>query len=265
MAGEEEVEAMQVQWADDPVLKCLIRRAEEDRETIGLMLSGSRAAGCSVPESDYDIVWVLTDEAHRRREQQGERAPARQDLEGGQLDLHYSCPRELAAKAAQPGWWTYGGATAQVLLDKTGQVAAARQAFAEMPEEKAQVDAPAWFDAYLNAFYRSLKAWRRGDELGGRLQAADSAMHLVRTLFSLEQRWTPYHDRLRPELDTLTSQGWPPGVLHEALLGLVSTGDPRRQQELEPRVEALMRQRGHGHVVDAWGGEIERVRAFRFE
>jgi hypothetical protein len=26
-----------------------------------------------------------------------------------------------------------------------------------------------------------------------------------------------------------------------------------------------MRERGHGHVVDAWDGEIERVRGFRFE
>ena len=102
--------------------------------------------------------------------------------------------------------------------------------------------------------YRSLKAWRRGDELGGRLQAADSAMHLLRTLFSLERRWPPYYDRLGTQLAALDAQGWPPGYLREALLGLVRTGDPTLQQELAARVEALMRARGYGQVIDAWDG-----------
>jgi uncharacterized protein DUF4037 len=249
-------------WQDDLVLRSLIQVAEADPETIGLFLSGSRGAGLPGPESDYDIAWVLTDAAYQRREGRVE-AP----LVGGRtrIDLHPTCPAELAAKAAAPGWWTYGTSTAQVLLDKTGEVAAALRAYAMMPEEKAQADAAGWFDAYLNAFYRSMKAWRRGDELGGRLQATDSVMHLVRTLFSLERRWTPYHDHLRIELETLGGQGWPPGYLNETLLRLVATGDLTLQQELEVRVEALMRERGHGHVVDAWDGEIERVKAFRFD
>jgi hypothetical protein len=35
------------------------------------------------------------------------------------------------------------------LLDKTGEVTRALEAIAAMPEEKARVDVPAWFDAYL--------------------------------------------------------------------------------------------------------------------
>lgn len=30
--------------------------------------------------------------------------------------------------------------------------------------------------------------------------------------------------------------------------------------ELEDRVEALLRERGYGEVVEAWTGEIERVK-----
>ena len=67
-----------------------------------------------------------------------------------------------------------------------------------------------------------------------------------------------------PQLELLSSQGWPPGYLREALLGLVTTGDPKLQQDLEARVEVMMRDRGYGGVVEAWGGEIERVRAFQF-
>jgi hypothetical protein len=75
----------------------------------------------------------------------------------------------------------------------------------------------------------------------------------------------PYLDRLEQQFHHLSGQGWPPGYLQETLLGLVTTGDPTRQQALEGRVEALLRERGYGHVWEAWDGQIERVRAFGFE
>jgi hypothetical protein len=214
----------------------------------------------------FRIASFLTDAAHRELKPRAEVDPAMKTRAGDhQIDLSYTCPGNLQDIAAKPGWWTPGYATAQVLLDKTGEVMLALRRIAERPEEKAIADTRGWFDAYLNAFYRSLKAWRRGDELGGRLQAAESAMHLVRTLFSLERRWPPYHDRLHSQLQTLEQQGWPPGYLRDALLGLVRTGDPTLQQEIAARVEALLRARGYGDVLDAWDGEIERVMALRFE
>jgi hypothetical protein len=88
-------------------------------------------------------------------------------------------------------------------------------------------------------------------------------MHLVRLLFAIERSWPPYHDRLVRQLDRLAGQGWPPGYLHDALMRLVRTGDPRFQQELELRVEALLRARGF--EVNLWEGEIDRVKAFRFD
>jgi hypothetical protein len=115
--------------AADPVLAPLVRGAAVDPETLGVVLSGSRGAGLGDADSDYDVVFVLT--------------------------------------------------------------------------EAARVDVRAWFDAYLNAFYRSLKASRRGDELGARLHASSSLACLVQALFRLERRWPPYHDYLAPQLDTL--------------------------------------------------------------
>jgi hypothetical protein len=251
---------------EDRVLQRLIGDAAADPSTVGLILSGSRGAGCAGQESDYDIEWVLTDAVYAERQERGEPLSlSKTRLDGQPADLSYTCPRELERIAANPGWWTPGYATARVLLDKTGEITPALERIAAMPEEKAKADAGGFFDAYLNAFYRSLKAWRRGDDLGGRLQAAESAMHLVRTLFPLARRWPPYHDRLAPQLELLEGQGWPPGYLHEALLSLVTTGDPKLQQDLEARVEALMREHGYGGVVEVWGGEIERVRAFRFD
>lgn len=112
---------------------------------------------------------------------------------------------------------------------------------------------------YLNGLYRSLKAWRRGNKLGARLEAAQTADYLVTTLFALEHRWRPYSSRLIFHLDKLSGQGWQSGELQASLLDLISTGEPGRQQALARRVTALLRERGFGHVYDAWEGQIDQA------
>jgi hypothetical protein len=250
-------------WANDPMLAPLLAAAAADPEVEGVILSGSRGAGVDDAESDYDLEWVLTDAAYDQRAERGEQVHLSQDLDQPLLDVSYTCLRKLAQIAADASWPLPGYTTARILYDKVGHVTQALQEMVTIPEERAGADVLGWFDAYINAFYRSLKAWRRGNRLGGQLQAADSAMHLVRLLFAIERRWPPYHDRLVYQLDTLASQGWPPGYLHDALLRLVQTGDPKLQQELEARVEALLRARGF--EVNLWEGEIDRVKAFHFD
>ncbi|HEY3110935.1 MAG TPA: hypothetical protein VGL23_19415, partial [Chloroflexota bacterium] len=90
-----------------------------------------------------------------------------------------------------------------------------------------------------------------------------SVAYLVRTLFALHGRRAPHHDRLVRQLAAVDGLGWPPGELAPRLLELVRTADPGRQQALEAEVEALMRAHGYGDVLDAWGGELDRVRAGR--
>jgi hypothetical protein len=250
-------------WNSDPVLQPLIALARASSEIEGLILSGSRGAGVHDAESDYDIEWVLSDQAYTDRLTHGEALRLPYDPERPWLDGAYTSCAKLAQIAAEASWPVGGYLTAQVLYDKTGRVTELVQAIGTLSEEQAQRDVLGWFDAYINAFYRSLKAWRRKNELGGRLQAAESVMHLVRVLFALEHRRSPYHDRLLWQLDTLDTQGWQPDYLRQTLLHLLQTGDPARQQELELRVEHLLRARGF--EVNLWEGEIERVKAFRFE
>jgi hypothetical protein len=125
-----------------------------------------------------------------------------------------------------------------------------------------RAEVAAWYDAYLNSFYRSLKAWLRRDIFGARLHAAESAPHLLRTLFSLEQCWTPYYDRLQSRWAVLSGQGWQDGELEAALLALVDSGDPGVQIELETRVEVLLQARDFGHVLAGWDGAIAEVKAW---
>ena len=87
-------------------------------------------------------------------------------------------------------------------------------------------------------------------------------MYLIRTLFILERRHPPFHDRLTNALDSLPDQGWEPGELRRLCLAVLRSGDIQSQVALEERVEAMMRIRGYGHVVEAWEGEIERVKGF---
>jgi hypothetical protein len=247
----------------DAVLDQLVAAAADDRDTLGLLLTGSRSVGHSLPDSDYDLVWVLTDRAYERRSEQ-EGARDRFVLDAGAVaDVVYSCPQNLARIASEPGWWTPGYASARLLLDKTGEVEKLLGVIAVIPPERVQQVAADAFDAYLNAFVRSVKAWRRGDELGARLQAGESVAYLVRALFALEGLWAPYHDRISGGLELLEAQGWPPGALQRTLFELVRSGDPRLQQRLELDVEALMASRGIAADPD-WADTLERVKAYRF-
>lgn len=47
----------------DPVIQALIIEATADPDVLGLVLTGSRAIGATGPDSDYDVVFVVSDEA----------------------------------------------------------------------------------------------------------------------------------------------------------------------------------------------------------
>lgn len=249
-------------WLADPVLMPLIAAAHADPACCGLLLSGSRAAGIHDNESDYDVVWVMDDAAFAARCARGEPLQYNPHPLHHRLDVVFSSVHELAAITARASWELPGYATAVVLYDQDGRLSRQLAAMQTIPIERAQADVLAWFDAYLNAFYRSLNAWRRGNMLGAHLQAAESVMHLVRVLFALERRWPPYHDRLLAHLHVLDEQGWPPNYLASTFLRLMQTGDPTLQQDLERRAEILLRERGF--EPDLWDGEIAQVQAWRF-
>jgi predicted nucleotidyltransferase len=247
-------------------MRALIAEAEADPDVVGVVLTGSRALGLATAESDYDVVFVVTDEAAVRYEQSG--APVR-GLTAG------LAPDEIKDIWNQPVgelqidkviWWMLPAfAESAVVYDRSGETARLVDALRMMPAERASVAAGESYDGYLNALYRSLKCWRRGNLLGGRLEAAASVWPLLQTLYALERRWQPYGSRLRHHLHELEGQGWQPGELQAALLDLVTTGDPARQQRLARRVTALLRERGYQHVYESWDGQIDRALAWQFD
>ncbi|HEY3282195.1 MAG TPA: nucleotidyltransferase domain-containing protein [Armatimonadota bacterium] len=246
---------------NDASLGELLQAHEHDPQVLAVVLTGSRAAGVADAESDTDLLLVLTEDAYQHRSASG--APLQ--VKGDGLDLVYSSLGDLRTLASSPDWRSPGFLGARPLLDRTdGELQGLLESIVHLSPEKAQADAPGWLDAYLNAFYRSLKALRRGNLLGGHLEAAESVPHLVRSLFALHGLITPYWDRLTPEWPRLTRAPWRGSELPDRLHHILSTADPTAQQTLEREVETLYRREGHRTVFDAWGEELVRVKSLRF-
>lgn len=240
----------------------LVGEVTADPESIGLILHGSRAAGVDGPDSDYDLVRVVSEEsyeARRGRQELRERRPG-----PPKADIVYASPAELRLRAESTDGYTPMFVTASVVADKEGEVGALLEAIVANAGARAWDDLDELYDGYLNCFFRSLKAWRRGDELGGRMQAAHSCLCLVRLLFAAERRLAPFHDQLGVPLRELERvQGWEEGFLGGAFVRVLATGDPALQQALELRVEKLFDDRGIAHQ---WGPEdgLDEVKEHTF-
>jgi len=228
----------------------LVELAHADDGIVGLVLGGSRGKGFETATSDYDVLVVVVDE--RVDEYRG-----RFDTAIAGLDLGVKSVAEFRAHAAWGGetaWDRYTYACVRAEVDKTGEIQAIIDAKGCVPSEVRQLFVDQRLDAYINAFYRSVKAHRRRDEVGWRLAAATAIPPLLDALFALEGRMAPFPDYLARELATHPIAR-APAALTERLLRILADGDLATQQALALEVAALFREAGHGQVFDSWNGE----------
>jgi predicted nucleotidyltransferase len=213
----------------EPELNELLEQAKSDPDAVGLVLIGSFASGTADEQSDVDVLYVMRD---------GATPPKRE--RSGRVDL---IPTTLDRLRNATDWFKPALAHARVLFDRDGEVAAAIESAQAVPrEETAEL-----YDAYLNDLYRSLKAWRRGNELAARIEAGRSLRYLGELLFALEGTRGPYPKDWRGRL----------GDLEPLVLEVARTADPARQQELARRVRELAHE--YEDVYADWHGEIDRV------
>ena len=217
----------------EPDLNDLVSEAQSDANAVGLVLIGSYASGGPDDESDVDVLYV---------EREG---PTRRKHHRGRIEL---IPTTLARIQEPTDWFKPALGNAEVVLDKTGEVAKAVAAAASVD----RAFAAERLDDYLNSFYRSAKAWRRGNELAGRIEALASLRSLAEYLHALDGRRAPYP----------SAYGGTLGELEPSIEGVARTPGLHEQQRLQARVEELARARGFGDVYDDWGGEIERAMRF---
>jgi hypothetical protein len=239
----------------DSVLADARRRAEAEEATVGVLLIGSRATGRATADSDYDFLWIVTVAELEARDARGERRQRKQ----GDIDVQYVSIGRLTERAAELDWATRALLTSEVILDKTGELTEALRQLGETADAQARADEASEYDDYLNSYVRSLKAWRREDELGGRIHAVESMAALGRTLHGVAGRWPPYHDELAQALPAIEAEL---GLcVLDDLRTIVRTGDPSLQQELETRVESFMTD---GGVVHEWEDALDKLRTWRF-
>lgn len=197
----------------DAVLAAIVRDAEADSETIAVVLCGSRSVGHEHADSDYDLHYVRL---------VATKPPPHENVEAAVTTLE-----EL--RSLEPDWWTDAMVQGRVLVDKTDGELDLILARLSAPDDVALA-----YDAYLNAYVRGKAALARGDELGGRLHAADSMRELARALSALAGRRPPFHDRLRGTLGE-----WEP-----TMLAILRNPDVDSQRELRLNIELLMESRG---------------------
>lgn len=114
-------------------------------------------------------------------------------------------------------------------------------------------------DRYINQVYRSIKCLRDGNEIGYRLEAADSVGPLLDVIFAVhDRRLRPYYKYLEWELTEfpLCKFPWAAGELLETLRAILAAGSYQAQQQIFREVERVLCGEGYGEVFDGWGGEL---------
>jgi hypothetical protein len=237
----------------DRGLEDVRRRAAADEETVGVLLIGSRATGSFVAGSDYDLVWVLTDQGMASRTEP-------QQVRQGDFDINHIGIGRLRERVEELDWATGALITGQIVYDTDGELAAVLARMRESAGERAHADVASAYDAYLNSYARSLKAWRGGNELGGRMHGVESMAALARTLYGVAGRWPVYHDELERSLFDIEREL---GIdVLDDMRTIAKTADPRVQQELETWVERFMTDRGFPHE---WEDALDKLREWRFK
>lgn len=219
----------------EPELVGLLKQAQADPNAVALVLFGSAASGSAHEESDLDVWYV----------RRGEPLPPRERR--GRLEI---VPTTVELLRAAPDWLKSALAYGQTIWDETGEVESVLEAARMIShDETAEL-----YDGYLNDFYRSMKAWRRGNELAGRIECGRSLRFLGELLFALDGARAPYPKEWQGKL----------GELEPLILEVARTGAPSRQQEVCVLVRERAAQCGYAAVYDAWTGDIDRVLAFEF-
>lgn len=219
----------------DPELTGLLAEARVDPDAVALVLFGSAASGSAHEESDLDVWYVLRREPLPPRERRG------------RLEI---VPTTLELLRAAPDWLKPALAYAQTIWDETGDVEAVLAAARTISQE----ETAELYDGYLNDVYRSLKAWRTGNELAGRIECGRSLRFLGELLFALDGMRAPYPKEWQGKL----------GDLEPLILEVARTGAPRLQQEICVIVRDRAAQRGFSHVYEAWTGDIDHALSFDF-
>lgn len=226
--------------------------ARTDPDGLGLAVTGSRAAGFEVPQSDYDCALFVRDERLLEVQERLE-----EPVEG--IDLSLFTPSSFADHArwgSATAWDRYAWFIADFLVDRTdGELVRAAREKGRVPQPHVESHIDASLDWYLNQVARSVRCWTRGDEAAGRLEAAESVRPFLQAAFALhDRRLVPYYKFLAWEIERrpLDRFELERGEFVEAVTSLVTDGSPSAQQRVLAHAEAVFRAAGYARRFEEW-------------
>jgi predicted nucleotidyltransferase len=218
----------------------LLARAGGDDNVVGVIHSGSRGRGDYVHEdSDWDFFVVVRDLRGEYPSQHGDH------VEYAEITLE--------RLADPPDWARPALLSVDLLLDKTGEVAAAVQTATTVEPESAGEP----LDGYVNMYYRSAKNARVGLELASLLDAQESIPWFLQFVFNVHGRVRPFNKWLEWELQR---HPLPVDVDLALLRRIATTGELAAQQTLFRWTETLAREAGLDAVVDGWEPDLAWLR-----
>lgn len=222
----------------------LVRDAAQDDDILGFFFGGSRGKSFEDEYSDWDLRYVV----RNGTKQKYSKSPVSKEFERSDYEnmefqiFEYDEFVEHALWKKDKAWDRYSFAHVHAYVDKTGDIQKLIDDKSQIPKEEQQAFVTKEIDAYIHSLYRSVKAARRGDILGSRIEAGFSMHHLLAGLFATEYRTTPYPSYLSHELHKYPLLHFPlkSNALIELLEKIVGTGDITAQQELARTVETYM-------------------------
>ncbi len=238
---------------DDPqaAFDGFVRRAEADRDVLGIVLMGSRGFDAYVTHrSDYDLLVIVRSELDPWRTEHGS------SVETWPMTLDRFRVHGLAGPDA--AWNRPAFLGVRVVLDRLeGEISRLVEQKRVLTPDESRTIAAERLDGYVNSLYRSLRNLEAGRPLEGRLDALESIGPLLDAVFAFEGRVRPFNKWLRYEL------GRRP-LAFDDLAGLVEalSNHPtlETQRAAFRRVEIAARLAGHGPVIDSWAPDVGWLR-----
>lgn len=244
----------------------VLEESKNDPNILAFWLEGSRGKGIiGHAESDYDCMMIVKDEAIAEYKEYYEKIgnPA---FEIGVMTLREF--NDFAAWESDMNWHRYNYVWLKTpLVDKTGKMQDILKEKATIPDDKRRQFIAEELDAYINQVYRSLKCFRDGQKVGARLEASESIMPLIKTIFAIHGRLRPYYKYYDWELENhpLSKLSVSGAEFTKQILVILEKADIKTQQMILKEVENITRQEGYGEVWDSWGDKIEWMKNFGME
>ncbi|HEU5470430.1 MAG TPA: nucleotidyltransferase domain-containing protein [Actinophytocola sp.] len=235
-------------------IRRIVEYFEPQPDVLGLLLAGSLAHGFAGPDSDVDVLILVTEEEHARRVATGQRTFVTADLctyPGGYVDGKYLRPgflAEVAARGSEPARFAF--ADARVLFGRLDGLPESVRAAARYPEE-GRIERMRRFHAQLQAWHwYANEALRRNNRYLLGLAVSKLVLFGGRLILAHNRALYPYHKWFLEVLGRVEER--PPGLFD--LIGRLH--EEPSEKSVTEFYEAVRNFRDWPPLVAGWGGQF---------